>query len=137
MLLVYVLISLWSNDRFAYVGVVVIYPCLLVVCYDEDAACGVFGFGAAVDANAGAIGYVLHDGQEAFELRGLGHGDVVAERQNLIALALEGVAEERAIDDETACDGFAFRLISLKTNVHKLIYNWTIYNLRFIYNLVI
>ena len=51
------------------VGVVVIYPCLLVVCHDEDAACGVLGFGAAVDANAGAIGDILHDGKEAFELR--------------------------------------------------------------------
>ena len=51
---------------------------------------------------------------------------MVAERQDLIALALEGVAEKRAIDDETAADGFALRLISLKTNVHKLIYNWTI-----------
>ena len=51
---------------------------------------------------------------------------MLAERQNLIALALEGVAEERAIDDETAGDGGALRLISLKTNVHKIIYNWTI-----------
>ena len=69
MLLVYVLISLWSNDRFAYVGVVVIYPCLLVVRHDEDTACGVLGFGAAVYANTGAIGDILHDGEQSFELR--------------------------------------------------------------------
>ena len=95
------------------------------------------GLRAAVDANSGAIRYILHDGEQAFELRGSGDGYVIAERQDLIAFALEGVAEERAIDDETAGDGFALRLISLKTNVHKLIYNWTIYNLRFIYDLVI
>ena len=77
------------------------------------------GFRAAVDANSGAIRYILHDGEQSFELRGSGDGYVVAERQDLIAFALERVAEERAIDDETAGDSMAFRLISLKTNVHK------------------
>ena len=62
---------------------------------------------------------------------------MVAERQDLITLALEGVAEERAVDDETAGDGGAVGLVTNKLKVHKIIYNWTIYNLRFIYDLVI
>ena len=95
------------------------------------------GFRAAVDANSGAIRYILHDGEQSFELRGSGDGYVVAERQDLIALALEGIAEECAIDDETAGDGGAVGLVTDELKVHKIIYNWTIYNLRFIYDLVI
>ena len=70
------------------------------------------GFAATVETNTGALGDILHDGEQSFELRGSGDGYVIAERQDLIALALEGIAEECAIDDETAGDGFALRLIT-------------------------
>ena len=103
------------------VGVVVYCPFLFVVCQDEDATCGVLGFGAAVDADAGALGDMLHDGEQSFELRGLGHGDVIAERQDLIAFALEGIAEECAVDDETAGDGMALRLVTDELKVHKIL----------------
>ena len=83
-----------------------------IVCYDEDAAGGVLGFRAAMESDSGAIGDILHDGEQSFELRGSGDGYVVAERQDLIAFALEGVAEERAIDDETAGNGGAMGLVT-------------------------
>ena len=58
-----------------------------------------FRFAAAVDANPGAIRYILHDGQQSFELRGSGDGYVIVERPDLLAFALEGIAEPAAVDD--------------------------------------
>ena len=38
-----------------------------IIPHDEDAAGGVFRFGAAVEADAGALRYILHDGQQSLE----------------------------------------------------------------------
>ena len=42
---------------------------------DEDAAAGVFGAGAAVDADGGATGDLTNGGEKASELGGAGDGD--------------------------------------------------------------
>ena len=73
-----------------------------------------------MESDSGAIGDILHDGEQSFELRGSGDGYVVAERQDLIALALEGIAEECAIDDETAGDSIALRLVTDEFYIHKI-----------------
>ena len=70
------------------------------------------GFGAAMEADAAALWYILHNGQQALKLWGLGDGNVVAEGGYLIAYALEGIAEPSTIDDEATGDGGAFRLIA-------------------------
>ena len=45
----------------------------------------------------GARRDILHERQEVLELWGHGYGDMIAQRRNLIADALEGVAEPTAV----------------------------------------
>ena len=68
------------------------------VCGDEDAAGGVFGFAAAVEAYPRALWYVLHDRQQPLKLRRLGDADVVAKGEDLVSFTLEGVAEPPSVD---------------------------------------
>ena len=58
-----------------------------------------------MEAYSAALWYILHDRQEAAELRGLGDGNVVAKSGDLIADALEGITEPSTIDDEASGDG--------------------------------
>jgi hypothetical protein len=70
------------------------------------------GFGAAMEAYSAALWYILHDRQEAAELRRMCNGNVVTESGYLIPYALKGIAEPSTIDDETSGDGGALGLIS-------------------------
>ena len=63
----------------------------------QDAARRVLRHFAHMESDAAALWYILHNGQEATELGGHGHGEVVAKSGDLIADALEGVAEPAAV----------------------------------------
>ena len=52
------------------------------------------GAGAAVDADAGATGDLVDEGQEAAELGGAGDGDRIDQREDEVVGVLEGVADE-------------------------------------------
>ena len=70
------------------------------------------GFGASMEANAGALRYILNDRQQPLKLWGLGDGNVVAESGYLIADALEGVAVPSSVDNQPTGNGGALGLIS-------------------------
>ena len=72
-----------------------------------------------MESYSAALWDVLHDRQESLKLRGMGDGYVVAERGDLIADTLEGVAEPSAIDDKATGDGVALGLISNQLYIHN------------------
>ena len=88
-----------------------------------------FGFRAAVKANPlphrliafrliACLRHILHQRQEAFELGGHGNGYMVAERRDLVAHALEGVAEPATVDNKATSEGVASGFVADKFNVH-------------------
>lgn len=70
---------------------------LFVLRGDENAAFGVLGSCAAVEADAGAVGDLLQDGQEALEARRTCDGDLVNECRNKVTGILERVTNRRQI----------------------------------------
>ena len=74
-----------------------------------------------MESDATALWYILHNGQEATELGGHGDGEVVAKSGNLVADALEGVAEPTTVDDKAASDGGALGLITKQLYVHDFL----------------
>ena len=78
-------------------------------------------FGAAVESYAAALWYVLHNRQEATELGRHGDGEMIAQRRDLIANALERVAEPSTVDDKATCDGGAVGLITKQLYVHNFL----------------
>ena len=76
-------------------------------------------FGAAVDADTRAPWDILHNRQAALELGRHGHGDMVAERRNLIAHALQRVAVPATINDKATSDGVASGFVADKFDVHN------------------
>ena len=66
---------------------------LLHVGGDKDTAFTVLGFRAAVEADAGASGYLDEDGQGALELGGLGDLHFVNECRDEVVGILERVAD--------------------------------------------
>ena len=73
-----------------------------------------------MEADSAALWDVLHDRQQAFELWGVGNGNMVAESGDLIADTLEGVAKPTTVDDKATGDGIALRLIAIKMDIHKV-----------------
>ena len=72
----------------------------MVFCFSvgqQDATRRVLRHFAHMESYAAALWYILHNGQEATELRRHGDGEMIAQRRNLIADALEGVAEPTAV----------------------------------------
>ena len=78
-----------------------------------------FGFGATVEAYACACGDVLHNRQTTLELGGHGDGDMVAERRDLIAHALQRVTEPATINDKATSNGVASGFVADKFYVHN------------------
>ena len=74
-----------------------------------------------MESDATALWYILHNGQEATELGGHGDGEVVAKSGNLIADALQRVAEPTAVDHQPASDGGALGFISYQLKIHDFI----------------
>ena len=87
----------------------------------QDAARRVLRHFAHMETYATALWYILHNGQEATELGGHGDGEVVAKSGNLVADALEGVAEPSVIDYKTTSDGGALGLVADKLYIHNFL----------------
>ena len=87
----------------------------------QDATRGVLRHFAHMESDATALWYILHNGQEATELGGHGDGEVVAKSGNLVADALEGVAEPSVIDYKTTSDGGALGLVADKLYIHNFL----------------
>jgi hypothetical protein len=66
---------------------------LLVGGGDKDAAFGVFGLGAAVEADAGSAGDLAEDRQRALELRRVGDLYAIDESRDEVICVFEGVAD--------------------------------------------
>ena len=75
-----------------------------VVITHQNAAFRVLGFGAAVYPDTGSSGYVLQNGQEAFELRALRNGNAVDECRYQTISVFKGVADFREV---LSADAFA------------------------------
>ena len=96
-----------------------------VISHNEDTASGMFRFGATVEAYTlphrliACLRHILHQRQEAFELGGYGDGYMVAERRDLVAHALERIAEPATVDNKATSDGIASGFVANKFNVHK------------------
>ena len=63
----------------------------------QDAARRVLRHFAHMESYAQAARYILHNGQEATELGRHGYGDMIAQRRDLIADALQRVAEPTTV----------------------------------------
>ena len=87
----------------------------------QDAARGVLRHFAHMESDATALWYILHNRQEATELGGHGDGEVVAKSGDLIADALEGVAEPATVDDKATSDGGALGLVADKLYIHNFL----------------
>ena len=87
----------------------------------QDAARRVLRHFAHMESDATALWYILHNGQETTELGGHGDGEVVAKSGDLVADALEGVAEPMAIDDKATSDGGALGLVADKLYIHNFL----------------
>ena len=87
----------------------------------QDAARRVLRHFAHMESDATALWYILHNGQETTELGGHGDGEVIAQRRDLIADALEGVTEPTAVDDKATSDGGAIGLITKQLYVHDFL----------------
>ena len=87
----------------------------------QDAARGVLRHFAHMESDAAALWYILHNGQEATELRRHGDGDVVAKSGYLVADTFEGVAEPATVDDKAASDGGALGLVADKLYIHNFL----------------
>ena len=90
----------------------------------QNAARGVLRHFAHMESDATALWDILHDRQQPLELRRHGDGDVVAKSGDLIADALEGVAEPTAVDDKATCDGGAVELITKQLYVHDFLWGY-------------
>ena len=87
----------------------------------QDAARRVLRHFAHMESDATALWYILHNGQETTELGGHGDGEVVAKSGDLVADALEGVAEPTAVDDKAASNGGALGFITNQLQIHDFI----------------
>ena len=87
----------------------------------QDAARRVLRHFAHMESDATALWYILHNGQETTELGRHGYGEVVAKSGDLVADALEGVAEPTAVDDKATSDGGALGLITKQLYVHNFL----------------
>jgi hypothetical protein len=87
----------------------------------QDAARGVLRHFAHMESDATALWYILHDRQKPLELRRHSHGDVVAKSGNLVADALQRVAEPATVDDKATSDGGAVGLITKQLYVHNFL----------------
>ena len=74
-----------------------------------------------MESYAAALWYVLHNGQETTELGRHGDGEVVAKSGDLVADALQRVAEPTTVDDKATCDGGAVGLITKQLYVHNFL----------------
>ena len=61
---------------------------------------------------------VLHDRQQPLEPRRLGDGYMVAEGEDLVSFALEGVTEPTTIYDQSPRNRIALRLVAIKFDEH-------------------
>ena len=73
-----------------------------------------------METYSAALWDVLYNRQESLKLRGMGDGYVVAERGDLIADTLKGVAKPSTIDNKATSDGVALGLIAIKMDIHKV-----------------
>ena len=71
----------------------------------EDAAGGVFGFGASVEADACTTGDLLEDGQGSLELGALGDGDAIDECGDKFVCVLKCLTDGRQVF--SVCSGRA------------------------------
>ena len=74
-----------------------------------------------MESDATALWYILHNGQEATELGRHGDSDVVAKSGDLVADALQRVAEPTAVDDKATSDGGALGLVADKLYIHNFL----------------